>query len=60
MDKLANLKKHLEVSKNRLNGKIVPERRKGQEAAYFDFLQREIKRTEKKIEEIAPTYGTKK
>jgi hypothetical protein len=46
------LAKHLENYKNRLSSKIIPDRHKGKEKAYLEFLTREIKRTQKKIDEI--------
>lgn len=47
-----SLVKHLENYRNKLASKIVPERHKGKEEAYFDYVKREISRTAKKIESI--------
>jgi hypothetical protein len=47
-----NLVKHLEKYKNKLASKIVPDRHKGSEESYFDYVRREIARTSKKIESI--------
>lgn len=51
-DKLPNLVKHLETNKNRLASNMIPDRYKGKEVAYREFLEREIKRTSKKIEDL--------
>lgn len=47
-DKIEKLKKHLANLKNRLG--TVPERRKGQEKAYEEWLELEIRRTIRKID----------
>lgn len=54
-DKLNNLVKHLDLNKSKLSSNMVPDRQKGKEVAYREFLQREIKRTAKKIEDLKPT-----
>jgi hypothetical protein len=51
-DKLPNLVKHLENNKNKLSGGIIPSRYVGKEVAYREFLEREIRRTSKKVEEL--------
>ena len=49
---VSNLIKHYENYKNRLNSNQIPERHKGREIAYKEFLQREVNRTKAKIESI--------
>lgn len=51
-DKLNNLTKHLEHNKSKLLNKSIPDRHKGKEVAYREFLKREISRTSKKIEDL--------
>lgn len=47
-----SLFKHLENYRNKLSSKLVPDRHKGKEEAYFDYVRREIARTAKKLEAI--------
>lgn len=54
-DKLNNLVKHLENNKTRLSGGTIPSRYVGKEVAYREYLEREIKRTFKKIEDLRPS-----
>jgi hypothetical protein len=51
-DKLNNLTKHLEKNRSALNSKTVPDRHINKEEAYREFLRREIRRTEKSIENL--------
>lgn len=57
-DKVSNLKKYSDDLRNRIKNNIVPSRRVGEEGAYFDFLKRELRKTEGKIERIILS-GTK-
>lgn len=49
-DKIISLTKYVESLKTRLD--TVPDRRKGQEEVYKAWVNREIKMTTKKIEEL--------
>ena len=52
-DKVKGLTKHLETYKNRLASGLIPTRHVGAEPAYKSYLEREIKRTQAKLEALA-------
>lgn len=49
-EKISSLKKHLSALKNRVG--MVPERRKLNQKAHQEWLELEIQRTSKKIEDL--------
>lgn len=51
-EKILSLSKHLQALKNRLDGKQVGHKQQGKAIAYFEWLNIEIKRTEKSIENL--------
>lgn len=60
-DKVNSLMKHIDNYKNRLHTNFVPNRRKDQEAAYREYLELEITRTQRRIDYLTGVYvGPKK
>lgn len=58
--KILSLQKHLQSLRNRKQSNVIPLRREGQVNEYLDWIELEMKRTEKKLSELQLSLPAKK